>query len=91
MERHLHHDQLAALWLLFRDRLALAWLRLRLRFTKINQNEQCPVCGHRQGRIEFFSDDQLIHHYCLICRYEWGEQPITELPKPDAITTSQSR
>lgn len=51
-------------------------LRWRVAHTKVNQNEQCPACGHRTGRIEFESKSARLWHHCLICRARWSESPI---------------
>lgn len=51
-------------------------LRWRVSRTKANQNEKCPACGHRTGRIEFESKSARLWHHCLICRARWSESPI---------------
>lgn len=60
----------------FRTFLADVILRWRVSRTKANQNEKCPACGHRTGRIEFESKSARLWHHCLICRARWSESPI---------------
>jgi hypothetical protein len=50
---------------------------------RVDENERCPGCGHRNGAIRFERIDHgsgkrvaMILHHCKDCQAEWSEEPV---------------
>jgi hypothetical protein len=51
---------------------------------KIDPNEMCPSCGHRDGEIRAIaqvSQPPLVRHTCKVCQAQWYVKPILDTSK----------
>jgi hypothetical protein len=57
---------------------------------EIDQNEPCPGCGHRSGRLSIVAKSQRLYvqHDCNICAAQWWSKPvIASFAEPTASST----
>jgi hypothetical protein len=56
--------------------LSRRWFLWRVARATIDQNEKCPNCGWRLGRIEWNYQLKKNVHQCLRCRAKWTSDPM---------------
>lgn len=58
---------------------------------RIDRNEKCPACGHREGELRTIMDAKqtiLVQHRCKVCGARWHEKTILAA-KAGIITPAQ--
>lgn len=45
---------------------------------KIDPNDRCPSCGHREGQIRAYDNEgrPLVQHTCKVCLAKWYVLPV---------------